>query len=292
MNRNTTASRPSFSGAQTILIASVVLLALLIAVFFAVSMEDYDYAIGHVERGSIPFTVTCVCIALSVLLALLWSLWAKRSVSFREDPAENPVTCFGAVLSAVLSLLCLFSAAASLNVITKPATISAFLTPFLGVSMILSLMPKKRLSALRQFSAIVAALAVNVSLFADYFDFTLPLNGPVRNLNTLMKAFGLLYLLSEARFTFGVKSRRPTPALTVLSAALTATVSLGYGLGAAVSLPAAATDQSLFTFGLYAALGIHAIGRLLTVQKVLAPRSEQDGASEAILSDSTTNETK
>ncbi len=271
MNPNTTVPQRSFLRAHKILTVLSVLLSILLAVFFAISMQGYDYAIGHMARGSLPFAAVCVVTALSVLLALLWSLWAKKTVSFREDPAENPVSCFGAVLAAVLSLLCLFAAATSLNVITRPATLSAFLAPFLGVSMVLSLMPQKRFSALRQFSAIAAALAVNLSLFADYFDFTLPLNGPVRNFNTLMKAFGLLYLLSEARFAFGQKSRRPNPAFTILSAALTATVSLGYGLGAAIALPSAAADQSLFTFALYAALGIHAIGRLLSIQKVLGP---------------------
>ena len=106
-------------------------------------------------------------------------------------------------------------------------------------------------------------------MFADYFNFELPLNSPVRNFVTVAKAAVLLYLLSEARFSFGAASHRPVVTQTVFAAGLTASVTLGYSLGALIASVfggiASDPNPGVFELALLASIGIHAAGRLFTV---------------------------
>ena len=48
---------------------------------------------------------------------------------------------------------------------------------------------------------LLGTLSVNIAMFGAYFDFSLPLNSPIRNFTTVCQASVLLFLLSEARLS-------------------------------------------------------------------------------------------
>lgn len=273
MNQNTSNSSERFLRAYKIAIPIFLVLAVITAAgFFLAMRNDFNSVIGHFAGGSAGYTLTVISLAASVILAFAVLLSARKSASVIRDIDENPVTLFGAVLTALMSIAYLFSSAADMMTgagLSKPALAAAVLTPFIGISMILSLIRGLRSSPIRQISAIAAAVAVNCSMFADYFDFTLPLNSPIRNLVTVAKAASLLYLLSEARIAFGQKSGRIALPYAVFSSALAASVTLGYSCGAlltsAISPMPSDPNPPVIHLALYAAIGIHAAGRMITL---------------------------
>jgi len=277
MNPTQTPLSERFVRIYRILVFVFPVLALLTAAgYFFAMKSDFDTVIGHFASGSAAYTLVIIAVLVSVLLAAAAALIGSRTASFTGDPGENPVSVFGAVFTALMSLASLLPVAGNLMLgvsVSKAAVAAAVLTPFIGVSMILSVIPSYRFSSARRFCAVLAAVCVNISMFADYFDFTLPLNSPVRNLVTVAKGAALLYLLAEARFSFGHASSRPTLLFTVFSSAVTASAALGYTLGAILTNSAAALSSNpnppTLHLCLYTAIGIHAVGRLLSLIPVL-----------------------
>lgn len=249
------------------------ILAVLIAAGFFLAMKsDFDYTIGHFEVGSLGFGVTIVCIIIGVLLSGILALISQRSASIADDPAESPVTIFAAILAALMSIAVLVSSAADMMIgvsVSRWQQISMILTPFIGVSMILSIIPSLRKSKIRQICAILAVLSVNFAMFANHFSFVLPLNSPIRNLVTVTNCALLLYLLSEARFSFGKASGRFSIAFFLFSSGAASTAALGYSVGAILSKVFAANpsdpNPSVFVLALCAAIGIHAAGRMFSI---------------------------
>ncbi len=271
MNQN---SKPEFNRYQSfhkyLSVLCPILAIAIAAVFFAAMRSDFDRAIGHFERGSAVWIVSVIAACAAVLLSSAVSVYAQKSASLIKNPAENPVTVFASVFSGILGFVCMISYAAdySKGMLSKFDTVFTVLVPFVGISMVLSLIGKLRFSALRKITAILAAAAVNMSMFGDYFDFSLPLNSPVRNVVTVVKAAILLYLLSEARFAFGAASKRLNLAATVFAAGITASVSLGYSAGmlfARLFSEASAYCPPAAELALLFAVGIHAAGRMFAV---------------------------
>lgn len=277
MNQNNSNSSKRFLQIYKIAVPVFLVLAVFIAAgFFLAMRNDFEPAIGHFAVNSVFYLLTVISCIASVVLAFAVMLLSRKSASIIKDIDENPVTVFGGIFAALMSVACLFSSAADITLgagMSRMALVSAILTPFIGVSMILSLFKGLRTSPVRQICAIAAAAAVNVSMFADYFDFTLPLNSPVRSLVTVMKGASLLYLLSEARISFGQKSGRITLPFAVFTTGLTASAALGYTCGAILTSAAAPLASNpnppLFQLALYAAVGIHAVGRLISLKPAI-----------------------
>lgn len=275
MNQNKKKSPRAFLILHSISRPLLPILALVIAVSFFFAMKyDFESDIGHFTADSVPFHIVISCAVISVIFACIFALASYRSASFTAVPDESPITVFSSVFSAIMSVGALISAAVDISIgveVSRFSQIAAILLPFIGISSILSLIPSLRFSKIRQISAILAAVSVNFSMFADYFDFALPLNSPIRNLVTVMKCSILLYLLSEARFSFGHNITRTTVPFFALSSSLTAAITLGYSLGAAayaiLSDTADNPNPSLLSLALYTAIGIHALGRVLTCAK-------------------------
>lgn len=264
----------------------IVIAAVIASSFFLAMKHDFDLTIGHFDTASVSFTILKIAAAAAVVICCALALVARRSASFADDPAETPITTFAAVLTALMCVIGLVSSALDISLgitVDKFKLISTILLPFVGISMILSLIPAYSHSRVRQVTAILAVLSVNFSMFSDYFDFTLPLNSPIRDLVTVMKSAALLYLLSEARFSFGKKCERATVPFFILSSGITGSVTLGYSLGAiAFSILSPITDNpnpSVISLALYAAIGIHAIGRFaITVKSAgeyVEPKKEE-----------------
>lgn len=264
----------------------ITLAAVIAASFFLAMRNDFDYIIGHFDSASLSFGILKFAAIAAVIVSCALALVARKSASFADDPAETPITTFAAILTALMSVAGLVATALDISLgvaVDRFQTVSIILLPFVGISMILSLIPSLCRSRVRQITAILAVLSVNFSMFSDYFDFTLPLNSPVRNLVTVMKSAALIYLLSEARFSFGKKSERATVPFFILTSGVAGSVSLGYSLGAiAFSLTSSAADNpnpDIISLALYAAIGIHAIGRFaITVKSAgeyVEPKKEE-----------------
>ena len=132
-----------------------------------------------------------------------------------------------------------------------------------------------------------AILSVNMSIFVCYFDPAVPLNSPVRNLTTIMQCAALLFLLSEARLTFGVGSHRITMPSYIFAnaacAALTGGIALGGILSRLLNSESADPNLSLLRLGLYLALAVTAVSRLYAMPKICGPYREppkKDGEPE------------
>lgn len=270
-------------------IAAVVLItlaAVIAASFFLAMRSDFDYTIGHFDSSSLTFNILKAAAVAAAVVCCALALVARRSASFADDPAETPITTFAAVLTALMCVIGLVSSAFDISLgvsVDKFGMVSLVLLPFIGISMILSLIPSLSHSRLRQITAILAILSVNFSMFSDYFDFTLPLNSPIRNLVTVMKSAALIYLLSEARFSFGIKSGRAAVPFFILASGTAGSLTLGYSVGAALfsilNTTADNPNPDLISLALYAAIGIHAIGRFtITVKSAgeyVEPKTEE-----------------
>jgi len=272
MNQHNQDSHKRFIGFFKQITAVFPILAFVIAVTYCAAMAaDYDSVIGHFERGSVPFVISIAVSVIAVAVSLAAVIASYKKASFAADPGENPVTLFGALLGILMSIAWPIAAAVdySHGALAKFGGISAILVPFIGITMVLSISEKMRFSPVRRITAILGILGMNVSMFSDYFDFSLPLNSPVRNYVTVVKAAALLYLLSEARFTFGAASRRPDLGQTVFAVGTAASLTLGYPFGAVLSSVFAGVasnpNPGIFELGLLFAVGIHAAGRLFTI---------------------------
>jgi hypothetical protein len=265
-------------------------LAAVIAVSAFLAMRlDFDSTIGHFKSGSAPWIMSVIAALAAAVCAGACSIYAGRSASFADDPGENPVTVFGSILACILGFVCMvvYAGDYSLGLLSKFGAAFTVLVPFVGISLVLAAVEKTRFSSVRKITALLAAAAVNLSLFADYFNFTLPLNSPIRNMMTVVKAAVLLYIVSEARFSFGVKSKRLNLAASVFAAGTAASLTLGYalgGLGGRLFSQAAASCPSAAELGLLAAIGIHALGRLVSmtaaIGKYIPPEPEKKKESE------------
>lgn len=287
MDQNKKRSPNAFLTLNSISRPLTIILALIIAVSFFFSMQnDFDYDIGHFATESVSFRIVIISAVFSIIFAAVLAFSSYGAASFTGIPDESPITYFGSILSAGMSFAGLFSVATDISLgvaVNKFSIIATILLPFIGISAILSLIPSMRFSKIRQICAILAVLSVNFSMFSDYFTFILPLNSPIRNLTTVMKCAIMLYLLSEARFSFGVSVTRTTVPFFVLSSAVTSTVTLGYSLGAvAFALLRPTVDDpnpTILSLALCVAIGIHAFGRILSCAKCVgeyvAPPAEE-----------------
>lgn len=272
MNQHNQDSHKRFIGFYKKITAVFPILAFVIAVTYSASMfAHYDSVIGHFERGSVPFFISVSVSVIAAVLSVLAVIASYKKASFAADPGENPVTFSASVLCVLMSIAVPITAAVdySHGMITKFGGISAILIPFVGITMALSISEKMRFSPVRRITAILGILGLNISMFADYFDFTLPLNSPVRNFVTVVKAAALLHLLSEARFAFGAASRRPELGQTVFASGAAASLTLGYSFGAILTSLfggiASNPNPGVFELGVLLAIGIHAAGRLFTL---------------------------
>ena len=194
-------------------------LGLLLAVCYTAAMSrDFDFAIGHFEPSSFLFGAAVFLGAAGAVLSVLsWILYTGRH-ALTALPAPSPLSLSGAVLGALLSVaLCMQTllnygtARASETAETlspsKLFLISALFGLFLAVSLLLALSRGRRHRWYALICTLLGALSVNIAMFGAYFDFSLPLNSPVRNFTTLCHASVLLFLLSEARICLAAEDK-------------------------------------------------------------------------------------
>lgn len=295
------AKRPFFLHTRPAAYAALIL-ALAIGVCYALAMRsDFDFTIGHFALDSVPFRIAAVVCGIGILIAAAAYLFSGTMI-FDPLPEPSPLSAFSGVLAAAMCLVILYQA-----VLARAAAIpTKFITPenlsllsalaglFLGASVLVNFFSaqSRGMKTVPVVCAVIGALSVNLAMFACYFDFTVPLNSPVRNLTTLMQAAILLFLFSEARLTL-VKGPKELPvpfqiATQYAAVILGLGVSLGgilwrflrWGLtiGEVYSYYAVVSDPTLPLprLVLYFALSLLAFDRLLAGIRTMRPLTKEE----------------
>ncbi len=241
---------------------------------------EFDAEIGHFAFGVPSFYLMTAGVAAAAILSALLGKYAQGKFSLTAFP-DTPTLSTGA--SYFAAFLAIITAAASLYdmyVVNLGVTASgletaaAFLLPALPVSLILGAHEKYRSSVVRILFALLAVLAVNVNMFACYFDFTLPLNSAVRNLITIAQAGVVIFLLSEVRLALSHETRATAPFLVFASAFAASAVtgiSLGLCIFTFVSPNAVPMELSVYRFACYFGIGILGLSRLLALTAAAGP---------------------
>lgn len=289
MNKRPLVPLDSFvSGYRKALPVFPVILALLGLTYFFALRESFDYTIGHFETGAFWFVLVIILSVLAAVVSAVPAFMAKYTVSVTDTPENNLCAVFASVMGAVLAVIL---SADSILAFTPETTIvtklAAFTLPFMALSLIFGILPMTRGTWLHQLCSIPAVLSVNLTMFECYFDPAVPINSPVRNLTTIMQSALLLFLLSEARLSFGVKSWRITVPYYIFSGGTAVTLAGGTALGGILNrlLTAEPADPNLsvLRLGLYLALALLAVSRLFALPKVCGkyvepPKKEKDKA--------------
>lgn len=292
MNKRPLVPLDSFvSGLRRVLPAYPVCLLLLGLTYFLALHESFDYVIGHFETGAFWYVLLIVLTVGGVIVSAVPAFLARYTVSAADVPENNLGAVFGSVMGACLAVIL---AADSILAFTPETAVSAkleaFTLPFLALSLILGILPMTRGTVLHQLCSIPAILTVNLTMFVCYFDPAVPINSPVRNLTTVMHCALLLFLLSESRLTFGVKSWRITVPYYIFANGTTAAIAGGIALGGILNrlltMEPADPNLSLLRLGLYLALAVLAVSRLFALPKICGkyvepPKKEKEKDEEA-----------
>jgi len=222
------------------------------------------------------FRIVIAAIVLSIAAAFIAALPSLKTVSVVAMPKNTVPSIFFSVFGTVVVATMLIDFLTDLSMgfpYTQFARYAAILLPFLGAGLLLSLFDRTADSWFRLIGFLLGALSVNLTMFSCYFDFSLPLNSPIRNLTVVLQACVLLQLLSEARFGMGARAVHVTPFFLVFTSSLAASVTLGLSGGALLNhfLNHVPGDPNLSAdrLMLYAALGLLGICRLFTVVPML-----------------------
>ncbi len=250
--------------------------------FFALKF-DFDYDIGHFERSSPLFIITATAIALGIALPALAAILSRKKASITELPEPAGIIPFFAVFAAVLAL---FESGTTLMAIARHALggklelAAAATLPLLSVGLVTIAIPKLGRSLLAQISVTASIVSMDLYILARYFDQTLPQNSPVRHITMLAELSVMLFLISEARLTFGVTEQdgRPTARRALLPLYIfanntCATVGLGFSAGALVFeifTENTSNLHSLLRLAMYAAIGAVAMCRAFTARRLIS----------------------
>lgn len=275
----------------------IVFAALTAVTYFFAMKNDFDADIGHFAIGSVPFYICASVTALSALAAVI-SSYSSKKYAYASIPENGAVYYFGACLSAILALvifviglgdmrLTVISSGASVSSLPAKSKFELFeliLTPFIAISYILSLFEKTKVSGIRAALTVLAAVSLNLSLFACYFDFSIPLNSPVRNYITIIDSSLLLFLLSEARLSFPAEERRASYSFSVFASALSASITLGISAGMIlhrlICPMVEDPNPDLYSCALYFAISLTAAARLFSLTRCAADKPAEDKSNE------------
>lgn len=241
---------------------------------------EFDADIGHFAFGAASFYLITAGVAAAAAVSAILGKYAEGKFTLAAFPDHPPLSAGAAYFAAFLAIVTAAASLYDIYIINLGATASgleiaaALLLPALPVSLILGTHEKFRTSVVRIVFALLAALAVNINMFACYFDFTLPLNSAVRNLITIAQAGTVLFLLSEARLTLSYEKRATAPFFVFTSAFAASAVSgisLGLCVFAFVSPNAVTMEISVYRFACYFGVGMLALSRLLALDNAAGP---------------------
>lgn len=248
-------------------------------------LTDFEYSIHHFESGSVWFWIFTVAAFAAAAISAVLALLANRSVAIAKIPAPTPAALFAAIFGAVMCMGTFFT---ELNVspaaiISPMEKVGGILSVFIALTLVLACLKKYRGSAFHRISAVLAVLSINATMFSCYFDFSEPLNGPARNITTIVQAAVLLLLISELRLLFGIAGKKITSILYVFSTCSAAALGFGFSLGGILyrifANNPADPNPSLFRLGVYLAISIFAADRALRLPAISADPVKENPAT-------------
>ena len=192
----------------------VVGLAIAVSYFFALR-NDFDAEIGHFATGSVPFLILTVLSVLCCLCSVVLFFMFRSKYVVAAKPKQTPLSIFGIVLCVIMCIGILIGETGILSGfkdVNIPAAISAALTPGIAALLVLCYLSSQKdenrtkNDLFAVVMGILAIISVILKMFAEYFDFSKPINGHVKILTMVMQAFVLLFLVSETRLCFRLLS--------------------------------------------------------------------------------------
>ncbi len=164
----------------------------------------FDADIGHIQRGCVWFYLMLIPLLAGAALTGTLAYAARRTRQYRlpkTGVGETFTALFAATLlgfHALKEIYTLTTTPPEANLLGPDLTMPAAAALFLCVAYLL-LVGLGRRSVLLAWMAMGSIVSCTLILFRDYFDFTLPLNSPVRYMTALTVMGLLLFFLSEAR---------------------------------------------------------------------------------------------
>ncbi len=181
---------------------AVALCTLVGGVFLLLSyLFAFDADIHYFVAASPLWILARAFFAAGVFCVLAGMLVLRKKASFAAELPTGAAEVFFGYFAAVLLAICfmrevgLLTAVEEMSTLGQAAAYTSVLPPLYFLVSNLS----KQNSISNAFFAFGAIIAVVLSMFRDYFDLSLPLNGSVRILTTVAQASLLLFFLSEAR---------------------------------------------------------------------------------------------
>ena len=287
-------NKKSFLSLHKIISILLPALTAVIAGAYCLAMKfDFEYNISHFKTGSMAFWIFTVAAAAALVASAVPAFASRKDLAITGTPTTGPVALFGAILSIIVSVGTFISeiksgmdeiklAGETLSRSTPPAAlvmqlVGSVLVLFIGAEIALSCIDGQRGKIPHKIAAILAPLSINLTMFACYFDFEQPLNGPVRNVTTIVQCAVLLFLLSEARLAFG---GRVTSPFYIFSSAIAASVGLGFSLGGAlfkiIDLTKDDPNPSFLRLALYIAVGCIAVDRFMSLPKIIGDGEDKE----------------
>ena len=258
-------------------------LALLSGFGYYFALRDgFDFEIGHFD-ATVWFYIFAGCIALAAVAALIAAITVRgNGVGVSGRPSLGSSCARSAGAAAALFIFVMFII--ELFVLREPVTtlekIAGLLTLFIAAALICSAAPKHGSGEMTAVMFILAALAVNFNIFASYFDFSVPVNSPVRHVMTILQCAVLLFMIAEARLFLPKESGRSTAVFAAFVYTFTASVCFGIPVAAIVFRLTAKNpaDPNLAPVWLilFAAVAAASFVRLAELPGSLYPLPEKD----------------
>lgn len=183
------------------------ILSLISGIALFCSMKySFDSDIEHFNNSAefIIFSASAVCAAA---IALVVSITAKNSAEKMDAMiSRGYIQTFTGCSAALLSIALFVKDAIDMYFSLSPAYKPSFLeiaelvtVPAIAVFFITELSDNVKLKNVHSIAGIIACLSVNLKLFNYYFNFSMPLNSPVKNALLIMESAFLLFMLSKTR---------------------------------------------------------------------------------------------
>ena len=216
-------------------VSSIVLSIIIGAAYFLAMKTGFNPVIGHFDPTP-WFWIFSIGIAAAAVIALVCAVLC-RGYGFSAPEttiAETTVRAASAALSLFIFAQFIMGVFVEHLYFTKLNKAAGILLVFIAIAFICSMLQPRVSRAFTAVAFILAALAVNINIFSYYFNFSLPVNSPVRNVAIIMQCAVLLFMIAEARLSLPRESGRSTAQFAAFVYLVTFTLCFGLTLAAIV----------------------------------------------------------
>ena len=263
------------------------LAAVMAGAYFLAMKFDFDFSIAHFATDSFAFWLFAVSAGIAAVLAVVLTLACPKKATLSASPPPSPLSLFSGILALIITVMNteIKSGREAIRIAKETLgkaqpvlymqLIGSVTILAVAAVFILYSIDSQRGKTAHKIAAILAPLSINLTMFARYFDFSQPLNGPVRNVTIIIHCAVLLFLLSEARLAFG---DRVTARFYVFASSVAASIGLGFSVGGIiwgiVDSSSPNPGESIARLAIYLSIGFIAIERLTVLPKIYTEATE------------------